>query len=172
MKNEDVILGLLKEREYTGYEIVERIKTIFSHFFEGSYGSVYPVLHKLEKDGKVTKQTVVQDGRPNKYVYSITAAGVAHFQNYLDSDVRPEAVRSDFLVRLYFGAQFSSERLRELIEEEIVRKQALLNHLEHIKQKWGAEMDTAERLCLDIGFADYRARLAVLRGALEQEQME
>ncbi|MFT8391468.1 MAG: PadR family transcriptional regulator [Sporolactobacillus sp.] len=168
MKNEDVILGLLKERAHTGYEIVEQIKTIFSHFFDGSYGSVYPVLHKLERDGKVTKQTVMQEGRPNKYIYSITETGIAHFQDYLRSAVRPESVRSDFLVRLYFGAQLPPERLHALIEEEIARKQALVDHLDEIERKWGAQMDAAERLCLDVGFAEYRGLLTVLRNALER----
>ncbi|GAY78404.1 transcriptional regulator, PadR family [Sporolactobacillus inulinus] len=61
MKTEEVVLGILHEKPRTGYEIVDVIKTIFSHFFDGSYASIYPVLHKLEKSGKVNKNAVVQE---------------------------------------------------------------------------------------------------------------
>lgn len=66
MNNEQIILGLLYKHSRTGYELNEVFKNIFSHFYDASFGMIYPTLRRLEKNGLVSKKMVVQSGRPNK----------------------------------------------------------------------------------------------------------
>ena len=68
-------LGVLTEGDKTGYEIKQRFEEAFSHFFGAGFGSIYPALAELSRQGLVTCQSVEQDKRPDKKVYSLTAAG-------------------------------------------------------------------------------------------------
>lgn len=56
MNNEQIILGLLYKHSRTGYELNEVFKNIFSHFYDASFGMIYPTLRRLEKNGLVSKK--------------------------------------------------------------------------------------------------------------------
>ena len=85
MNNEQIILGLLYKHSRTGYELNEVFKNIFSHFYDASFGMIYPTLRRLEKNGLVSKKMVVQSGRPNKNQYAITEEGKRVFEDSLDA---------------------------------------------------------------------------------------
>ncbi|MCO7126496.1 PadR family transcriptional regulator [Sporolactobacillus shoreicorticis] len=163
MKTEDVVLGILNEKSQTGYDIVEKIKTIFSHFFDGSYGSIYPVLHKLENKGKVTKKIIVQEGKPNKNLYSITESGREEFNKYLRSPVQTEVMKSDFLMRLYHGEYLPEEQIKQIIIEEINRKEQLVEELESQFEVWKEDMSSYQKLCCQIGIESYRSEIEILK---------
>lgn len=55
MKGKEIVLGILQDGPRTGYEINEVIQTRINHFFDGTFGMIYPTLKKLEKDGLVAK---------------------------------------------------------------------------------------------------------------------
>lgn len=70
-----LILGVLAKAPSYGYEIVKQVNDEAGELFTWQEGTVYPVLHKLEKDGYVRTQWQEADsGRRRKYYY-ITAAG-------------------------------------------------------------------------------------------------
>ena len=70
-----LILGILARAPSYGYEIVKRVNEEADGVFTWQEGTVYPVLHKLEKDGFVQSQwQEAETGRRRKY-YSITARG-------------------------------------------------------------------------------------------------
>ena len=50
----------------------------FGHFFAAGYGSIYPALNSLARDGLVECRHIPQEGKPDRKVYSITAAGREH----------------------------------------------------------------------------------------------
>ena len=68
-------LGVLTEGDKTGYEIKRCFENGFSHFFGAGFGSIYPALAELSRQGLVTCRSVEQDKRPDKKVYSLTACG-------------------------------------------------------------------------------------------------
>ncbi|MFN8457712.1 MAG: PadR family transcriptional regulator [Anaerolineae bacterium] len=70
-----MILRLLAEKPMYGYQIVKELQTRSEGYFEVEQGTLYPALHRLEKDGLVSSQwEVVEDGPSRKY-YTITEAG-------------------------------------------------------------------------------------------------
>ena len=73
-KMDYVLLGLLSHESMTGYEMKKRLDTALRFFWGGSYGSIYPTLNQLEKEGKVTKEDASSNGR-EKISYSITEYG-------------------------------------------------------------------------------------------------
>ena len=52
LKGRDVVLGLLMGKELSGYDIKIVFEDVFTHFFDGSFGMIYPTLRQLEKEGK------------------------------------------------------------------------------------------------------------------------
>ena len=70
-----MILSILLGGENYGYQIIQNVKRISGGTLEWSDGMLYPVLHRMEKDGFVRSQWKTSDeGRLRKY-YTITEEG-------------------------------------------------------------------------------------------------
>lgn len=65
----------LKKGPKHGYEIASYIKEKGGGFFSLSYGSLYPILHNLEKDGLIKGDWEDVGDAKSKKVYSLTARG-------------------------------------------------------------------------------------------------
>lgn len=77
-----MILAILTNGESYGYQIIQNVKRISGGHLEWSDGMLYPVLHRLEKDGFIQSQWRISDeGRRRKYYY-ITDLG----QQELDAE--------------------------------------------------------------------------------------
>ena len=70
-----LVLGALAERASYGYEIVKRLNNEGDGIFLWQEGTVYPVLHKLEKDKLVRAQWQQADSGRRRKCYYITAEG-------------------------------------------------------------------------------------------------
>lgn len=170
MKSRQIVLGILLGGPKTGYDITMIFQTRFAFFFGSSTGMVYPTLRKLNKEGRVTKEVVLQTGKPNKKVYTITPDGEKEFYDYLSSPVEPTTIKSDFLARMYFG-RFSDEQVNlERVRQEIQATQAKLDELlAYNKEAYNHQRmtETAE-LSFNYGIAQYKAEIAVLTEFLEK----
>ena len=70
-----IILSILISGENYGYQIIQRVKKISGGTLDWSDGMLYPVLHRLEKDGFIVSQwKKSKEGRYRKY-YSLTDLG-------------------------------------------------------------------------------------------------
>lgn len=71
-----IILGILKKGNSYGYLIIKKVKEISGGRMKYSDGMLYPVLHRLEKDGLIKSDWVIENDsvRPRKY-YEITELG-------------------------------------------------------------------------------------------------
>jgi len=70
-----LLLSILCYGESYGYQIIQKVKELTDGKLEWSDGMLYPVLHRLEKDGLVKSQWILsKNGRMRKY-YKITLEG-------------------------------------------------------------------------------------------------
>ncbi|MBN1271834.1 MAG: helix-turn-helix transcriptional regulator [Candidatus Aminicenantes bacterium] len=70
-----LILSVLLDGETYGYRIIKQMKALSGGRLEWSFGMLYPVLHRLEKDGFIEASWKKSDkGRLRKY-YRLTEAG-------------------------------------------------------------------------------------------------
>lgn len=70
-----LILHLLAEKEMYGYEMIETLEKRSDSTFSLKAGTLYPLLHSLEKAGYVSsREAEAENGRMRKY-YSITDKG-------------------------------------------------------------------------------------------------
>jgi len=114
---EFAILGLLAISPKSGYDIKKEVETVLSHFWNESYGSIYPILRRLDKDGLAEREAVDSAKGPQRYVYTITADGLAEFEDWLQQPVQPTPPRSEFLLKLFFGRFTSTASVLKLIRD-------------------------------------------------------
>ena len=71
-----LVLALLKSQEMYGYQIIEELDRRSEGVFRLKEGTLYPVLHGLEKDRLVeAREAASPSGRPRRY-YRVTARGL------------------------------------------------------------------------------------------------
>jgi len=74
---ESLILYLISQRPMYGYQIIREMEGRSNGYFKFKEGTLYPVLHRLERAGLVLGQWQKPDrGRQRKYYY-ITDRGLA-----------------------------------------------------------------------------------------------
>lgn len=70
-----LVLTLLNKEDMYGYQITQEIKKRSDNTFDMKEGTLYPMLHSLEKDGAVESYWFdTEEGRRRKY-YKITDSG-------------------------------------------------------------------------------------------------
>lgn len=67
------VLNALASTETYGYELVQHLRTIEELVITES--TVYPILHRLRKDGYVKSRTVASSSGPPRRYFSLTALG-------------------------------------------------------------------------------------------------
>ena len=83
--SETLVLTLLREREMHGYDMCKEIETRSEGYFSLKHSTLYPLLHRLEKEGLVTSKWAEFDGgKPRKY-YTLTRKGIAYHQDTITS---------------------------------------------------------------------------------------
>lgn len=70
-----LILAALSQEDLYGYRIIQRIQEVTDDALSLGEGSVYPVLHALEKKGFVRSRWETQEVGPARKYYALTAAG-------------------------------------------------------------------------------------------------
>jgi DNA-binding PadR family transcriptional regulator len=128
-------LGVLSLGEASGYEIKKFFEDGFSHFYVAGFGSIYPALAQLSREGYVTCTEVSQERRPAKKVYRISDSGRERFRTELAATHPAHKVRSDFLLQLIFASFLSPERLNELLRLRLGDIEAELAHIEACRQR-------------------------------------
>ena len=70
-----LVLAILAEGDSYGYAIIKRVTELSGGHLQWTDGTLYPVLHRLERQGYVAARWVTSDnGRRRKY-YRITKEG-------------------------------------------------------------------------------------------------
>ena len=110
------ILGLLKERAMHGYQLKKRLADTLGGFWRVSYGSLYPALKRLLKEGAVEMVFPREDVGRRKNVYRITEKGEALFAELLGQTGHQANEDTGFPVRLAFFQYLKPETRIHLLE--------------------------------------------------------
>jgi DNA-binding PadR family transcriptional regulator len=114
-----VCLGMLTDGEASGYDLKKEFESSFGHFFAAGYGSIYPALNGLARDGLVECRHIPQEGRPDRKVYKITEAGREHLLAALENPCPSHKVRSEFLATMCFSHLMSREQIETVLDNRI-----------------------------------------------------
>jgi DNA-binding PadR family transcriptional regulator len=97
----DAILACLTEHPMTGYELAKTFESSIGFFWKTDHQQIYRELSRLRDRGHIQGREVVQSGKPNKLVYTLTAEGRAAFRHWAARPSTPASIKDDLLVRLY-----------------------------------------------------------------------
>jgi DNA-binding PadR family transcriptional regulator len=105
---DETLLGLLAANARHGYQLLEcfRDPSQLGEVWNLSTSQLYAVLKRLAAQGFITGQEIASADAPTRTEYTITEAGRARLQEWLN-EARPSAsirgVRVEFLSRLYIA---------------------------------------------------------------------
>jgi DNA-binding PadR family transcriptional regulator len=154
------------KRSLSGYDIKHLFESVFSYFYNASYGTIYPTLSKMEKVGLITKESIQQEGRPNKNIYSITEEGRKHFRMYLNSPVQANEFKSDAMMRLFFGEFVEPEVIIGYLEQGITSAEKTLARLRKDYENW--KPTPTMEICILIGIENSESVLRTLENGLDR----
>lgn len=125
-----VLLGFLSLQPMTGYELKKMVSISTGQFYSASYGSIYPTLRKLEKEGSVLSSEG-KEGNRVKITYSITPKGEQQLDEWLEQQGEDEFVlRYEYMTKLFFSGRRVTGDVVDMIRNHVgeleVEKQKLI----------------------------------------------
>lgn len=146
MSHRYLILGLLAKMPMSGYDIHKHANDVLSTAIQTSYGTLYPMLHKLLAEGAVQVEEVEQGHRPMKKLYRITGRGRADLEAWLERPTSGDKVRREFLLKVYLAKDIAEHVVVELLAQRRTEAQQLL---EQLRRKRDASQDIQQIWMLD-----------------------
>jgi len=128
---EGVILGLLAERERSGYDLLKRAEGSVAHMWSPAKSQLYAVLPRLVDAGLARRRNVRQSGRPDKQVYRLTPAGRDAVRHWLETST--PKTWDELLLKVFFARLCSRAALLRQLEAATERAQGLLDEYESIQ---------------------------------------
>jgi DNA-binding PadR family transcriptional regulator len=115
-----ILLGFLGYQPMTGYELKTVLDGSTMHFWHAHHSQIYTTLRDLEARGLLTSEVQESGDRLNRRVYTITDAGRAELQTWLDRPLTElPAAKEELLVRVFFSARRDR---REVLDELRVQR--------------------------------------------------
>ncbi len=133
------ILGMLSLGPKNGYQIRAWIDRSIAHFWQESFGQIYPGLEKLLLRGLATARKDDRRGKSSR-VYRITQAGRRVLSRWLAQPPAPDAARSELLLKLFFSRFAPDGAAANHIQTARIRAHATVNSLRQIEQVIRAEL--------------------------------
>jgi DNA-binding PadR family transcriptional regulator len=129
------ILGLLKERSMHGYQLKKHLADTLGSFWQVSYGSLYPTLRRLQREGAVEMIFPKEEVGRRKNVYRVTEQGEELFRELLERAGHEASEDNGFSVRLTFFKYLKPETRIRLLER---RRAYLEGRFSDLKQSMAA----------------------------------
>ncbi len=128
-----ILLGLLREKSKTGYELKKDFDTEIGEFWSVKHSQIYLELKRLTELKEITSTTGYFGSKVEKTYYEITSLGVERFEKWELSFQDELAVNKDeFVLKLYFIKDRHDERLKRLLNNQY---ELHLEKFLHLKQR-------------------------------------
>lgn len=127
-----ILLGMLYKKPQSGYDLNKQMNAVIHYFWEADQSRIYRTLRDLQDKGWVEFQMLVQEGSPNKKLFSITPSGFKELQNWLaePGKLKTENGRNPFLAQLHFSPAIPAAVQQKVLEERLKTLQDEVKELE------------------------------------------
>ncbi|MDF2711636.1 MAG: PadR family transcriptional regulator [Nonomuraea muscovyensis] len=95
------VLAALLDGEYSGYQLTKVFDVGVANFWYAAPQQLYSELTRLEGEGLISGREVVQHGRPNKRVFTVTPAGFDELAAFAATPARPLLLRDELAVKVH-----------------------------------------------------------------------
>jgi DNA-binding PadR family transcriptional regulator len=128
------ILGALSLKPASGYDVKRFVESSIGHFWNESYGSIYPILKKLAQSKLIQPQKRPPSGR-DRVVYAITPQGEKALREWLLLPPRSEPFRSEILLKLFFARRAPVNISVAQVQERKLAEERRLEAYARIKEE-------------------------------------
>jgi len=131
------VLGLLHESPLHGYELRKRLNLLFGWSRVLSYGSLYPALKRMLRNGWITEVTTVSPGvsRRQRIVYQISPTGTEYFANAVTDSGPSSWEDENFNMRFAFFSRTDASVRMNILEGRRSRLQERLDRARSAAQR-------------------------------------
>lgn len=134
-KTRYAVLGMLAIEPMSGYQIRQLMQMSTANFWSESDGQLYPALADLTKQGLIVSKGMQKKDAREKKMYRITAKGQTELAKWLKQEAETQTVRSEFMLKLFFGANVEPEVNLEHVQVFRHRLKSKLARLLEIKKQ-------------------------------------
>jgi PadR family transcriptional regulator AphA len=163
------LLGLLTAEPMNGYSIKALFNEAIDFIWQAELSQIYRELGLLQKEGLVNSMIEPQSDRPNKRIYSITAAGREAFSSWLLSVPETLAMpkRDELMLRMFFGSVAGEKVVREELERYLSQMRKLRETFlqpTHIAERYPNNplMARADRACREDRYCGFIRKRALM----------
>ncbi|MFW5714061.1 MAG: PadR family transcriptional regulator [Brevefilum sp.] len=173
-----VILGWLSYEPMTGYDLNAVIEISTQHFWSTSQSQIYRTLSKIEAEGWVTQEVILQEDRPPRKVYEISTEGRAELQRWLAAFHEPDPPRIPWLVQVFFAGQISDSEILAVLREKQASLQSRLGRIRAARGISAEQFEPDEdprnifywMLTIDYGEMKLQSQIDWIEGVIEKIQ--
>ena len=166
---EIAVLGLLKEQPMHGYQLSQELADQQGGLFRVSFGSLYPTLRRLERDGAIEREMTDRSAGRRKTVYRITPEGERLFLEWLAEPHDDQAEDTRFRLRVAFFRYLPPETRVRLLERRRARMEQRLERVKAHLRDPGND-DDYQRALVEHARAATEADIAWLTGLIHRER--
>jgi DNA-binding PadR family transcriptional regulator len=128
----NAVLAALLEGEASGYDLAKGFDASVANFWMATPQQLYRELDRMESDGLIEARLVRQERRPNKRVFSLTAAGLDVLAAFTAEPARPTAIRDELMVKVYALDEGDADAVRAAVAERLEWARAKLARYDRI----------------------------------------
>lgn len=163
------VLGLLKEKPMSGYELQKLLTAKLGAFWRVSFGSLYPCLKRLNAQGALTVLDSPSMSR-KKHVYQLTERGELLFQELLESADVHDFEQDRFSLRLAFFRYLEPANRLDQLERRRGYLQQRLRDLRASLRTARDRMDAYTLSLMDHGLEEREREIAWLDRLIANER--
>jgi DNA-binding PadR family transcriptional regulator len=157
---EMALLGQLFDSPGHGYDLHRKVISDLGQVWHLSQSQAYSILKRLEAQGDISAQEIIQEKLPPRQLLHITAQGRKRFLDWLEtpSGGSTRAIRMEFVTRLYFLHEYMPEKLAQAFERQRTETKSHIERLEKARADLPGEQ-IYNRMSLDLRLSQLMAVL-------------
>jgi len=136
------IMTALLEDDMSGYELAKAFDVSLGLFWHASHQQIYQELRKLADRGLLDRETVPQQGKPDKIVHQLTDAGRAALAEWVWDKSRVQQAKDDLWVKLYNLSESNVGRITAEVKQRRDEMMQRLYLYEKIRRRHYENPDT------------------------------
>ena len=150
-----VILGAVRRKSRSGYEIKRLVDRSTRFFWAASYGQIYPELRRLEAEGLIAGTSKPHGARP-RTVYRVTPRGRRALRTWLLTPDAGYEVRDEGLLKLFFADALTASEALALVRNLRANRHRVLDRLLEIQSDVSVRRPRFPSLVLEYGTERHR----------------
>ncbi|MDI3386240.1 PadR family transcriptional regulator [Streptomyces sp. B-S-A8] len=140
------VLAALLDEERSGYQLAKAFDLGVANFWYAKPQQLYAELARLEQGGLIAGREVVQEGRPNKRLFTVTGAGLAELEAFTAAAAKPSVLRDDLMVKVQAADRVETDHLIARLTERIGFAQDKVDLFERLLHTMRSDRDEEDFL--------------------------